>query len=142
MKSAIRWGRVLVAAALSELAVIAVLMAVTGVYALASHKSTAAGLQEFGQRAGYYVAPAASGLAVFLGALWVTRGLTAKFLLNGTLVGVAATILTVGMIVSARPEDRFMYIVSFAIRIAAGYLAGLTAQLRFQRTAAPTGSLS
>jgi len=142
MKAGIRWGRVILAALVSELAVIAVLLTLTGIYALLSHKSTAAELQEFGQRAGYYVAPVASGLAVFLSALWATRKLAANIVLNATLVGVVAVILTAGMIFGARPEDRLMYIVSFAIRIAAGYLAGLTAQARFQRTAAQAGSAS
>ena len=139
MKTGIRWGRVILAAIVSELAVITVLVALTGVYALIARKSSVVDLQDFGQRAGYYVAPLASGLAVFLSALWVTRGLAAKFTLNGTLVGVVAVILTVGMVVSARPEDRLMYVVSFAIRIAAGYLGGLTAQARFHRAAAQAG---
>jgi hypothetical protein len=142
MKSGIRWGRVILAALLSELAVIAVLLTLTGFYALLSHKSTAAELQQFGQRAEYYVAPVASGLAVFLSALWATRRLAANIVLNATLVGVVAVILTVGMVFGARPEDRLMYIVSFAIRIAAGYLAGLTAQARFHRTAEQAGSAS
>jgi len=142
MKSGIRWGRVIAAALFSELAVMAVLLTLTGVYALLSRKSTAAELQQFGQRAGYYAAPAASGLAVFLGALWATRRLAANIVLNGTLVGVVAVILTAGMLFGARPEDRLMYIVSFVVRIAAGYIAGLTAQARFNRTAEHAGAAS
>jgi hypothetical protein len=66
-----------------------------------------------GQLAGYYVAPAAAGLATFVGALWVARKLTSAFLANGTLVGAAAVVLTGGPILVAKPEDRFMYGVSF-----------------------------
>jgi hypothetical protein len=135
MKSRIRWGRVIVAALFSELAVIAVLMAFTGVYILMTHK-TGADLQQFGAQVGYYLAPPASGLATFLSALWATRRLGENIVLTGTLVGVAAVLLTAGFLFGAKPEDRLMYIVSFAIRIAAGYLGGLTAQARFHRTRA------
>jgi hypothetical protein len=126
---------VIAAAVLSEFAAITVLMAVTLVYFfLFSHNRSMAEFQQLGARAGYYVAPAASGLATFVTALWAIRRLTAHFVLNGTLVGVAAVILTVGFLFGARREDRFMYIVSFVLRIVAGYLAGVTAQARYHRS--------
>ena len=128
--SRIRWGRVIIAALLSELGVIAVLMAITGVYILVAHKSTMADIEQFGERAGYYVAPLISGLATFLGAQWATRKLAANFVLNGTLVGIVAVVLTAGMLAGAKPEDRLMYVVSFILRIAGGYLGGLASQTR------------
>ena len=142
MKPEIRWGRVLIAALLSELAVVVALMTLTGIYILFSHKGSVSDLQQFGQRAGYYVAPPAAGIAVFVSALWATRGLAANFILNAMLVGIVAVVLTAGMVIGARPEDRIMYIVSFVIRIIAGYLAGLAAQSRFNRTASQAGSPS
>ena len=134
-KSGIRWGRVLAAALLSEVAVIAILLAVTTVHRLLSPGLTAAESLEFGARAGYYVAPAASGLATFLSVLWLARKLTSGFVPNGTLVGVAAVVLTAGFIFGARPEDRLMYIVSFVLRIVAGYLGGVVAQRMFANPA-------
>jgi dolichyl-phosphate-mannose--protein O-mannosyl transferase len=135
MKSRIRWGRVIAAAVLSEFGAISVLMVVTLVcFFLFARNRTVAEFQQLGVRTGYYVAPLASGLATFLSALWVTRRLTTHFVLNGTLVGIAAVILTMGFLFSARPEDRFMYVVSFILRIVAGYLAGLMAKARFSRS--------
>ena len=135
MKSRIRWGRVIAAAVLSEFGAISVLMAVTLVYFfLFAHDRSLSEFEQLGQRAGYCVAPIAAGLATFLSALWATRRLAAHFVLNGAMVGVAAVVLTAGFLFNARPEDRFMYLASFVLRIAGGYLAGLTAQARFHRT--------
>jgi hypothetical protein len=141
MKSRIRWGRVIAAAVLSELGVITVLMAVTITYTfLISPGHGFADYQRFGERAGYYVAPVAGGITTFLSVLWLARRLTSHFILNGTLVGVAATVLTAGFLFGAKPEDRLMYLVSFAIRIVAGYLGGLAAQALFHRRRAVVAS--
>jgi hypothetical protein len=125
----IRWKRVVIAAVLSELAVIATISIVMAVYALliAPGRSSAE-YGEFGQNAGYYIAAPAATLAVFLMAYGAVRKLESGFVVNGLLVGVIATILTAGMIVGARPGDRWVYIASFILRIAAGYAAGVWAQ--------------
>jgi hypothetical protein len=127
--SRIRWGRVVLAAVLSEVLVVAVLIVVTTAYRFViAPGRTAVEYAAFGDLAGYYVAPAAAGLASFLGALWVGRKLTSAFVANGTLVGIVAVVLTSGFLFVARPEDRLMYGVSFALRILGGYLGGAVAQ--------------
>ena len=137
MKSQIRWGRAIAAALFSELGVIAVLIAVSTVYAFLIAPGRSAGeYQAFGALAGYYVAPAASGLAVFLSVLWLSRRLRAHFVVNGTVTGVAAAMLASGFLFTAKPGDRPIYFVSFALRIAGGYLGGVVAQtLRRRRFA-------
>jgi len=95
----------------------------------------------FGDLAGSYVAPAAAGLATFLGALWVGRKLTSAFLANGTLVGAPAVVLTGGLIFAAKPEDRFMYGVSFVLRILGGYIGGAVAQRMSSRRTASLSTL-
>jgi Mn2+/Fe2+ NRAMP family transporter len=88
MGSRIRWGRVAVAAILSEVLVVAVVIVTTSAYRfLIAPGRTVADYAAFGELAAYYVAPAAAGLGTFFGALWVGRKLTAGFLANGTLVG-------------------------------------------------------
>jgi len=72
----------------------------------------------------------------FLGALWVSRRLTSAFVVNGAMVGVTAVVLTLGFVFMAKPEDRLMYVVSFALRILGGCLGGLTAQRSSARYAA------
>ena len=81
-----------------------------------------------GELAGYYVAPPASAVATFVMALWVARKLESRFVLHGVLVGLVGVVLTGGFIVMAKSEDRLMYVVSFVLRIAGGYLGGLVAQ--------------
>jgi hypothetical protein len=127
--SRIRWGRVLVAAVLSEVAVVAILIVTITAYRfLVAPGRAAAEYDAFGELAGYYVAPVAAGMATFVGALWVGRKLTSAFVANGALVGAAAVVLTGGLIFVAKPEDRLMYGVSFVLRILGGCFGGAVAQ--------------
>lgn len=126
--SRVRWGRVLVAALMSEVAVLVVLGLIIAAYRfLISPGRSDADYQAFGNLTGYYLAPPAAGMAVFFGALWATRKLSTGFIANGTLVGVSAVILTAGFLFAARPEDRLMYVVSFMLRIVGGWLGGWVA---------------
>lgn len=125
----IRWGRVTLAALLSEVMVVAVLSAIIVSYRyLIAPGRTVADYRAFTDRASYYVAPVTAGLATFLAALWASRGLTMEFVANGTLVGTVAVVLTLGFFFAAKPEDRLMYGVSFLLRIIGGYLGGVVAQ--------------
>jgi hypothetical protein len=119
----------LAAALMSEVAVMAVIgLAIAAYRSLIAPGRSDADYQALGNLVGYYVAPPAAGIAVFLSALWATRRLTTAFIANGTLVGVSAVILTSGFLFAARPEDRLMYVVSFALRIAGGWLGGWVPQ--------------
>ena len=128
----IHWGRVILGAVFSEIVVIAILgvIIVTHRYFIAPGRS-AADYEAFAHRAGYNVAPAAAALAVFFSALWATRNLTSSFVANGTLVGIIAVVLTLGFLFSAKPGERFMYGVSFGLRIIGGYLGGVVAHQIF-----------
>ena len=64
----------------------------------------------------------------FLMVLWVGRRLETGYVANGVTVGVVGVILTSGFFFAARPEDRAMYGLAFALRIVAGYLGGLAAR--------------
>jgi hypothetical protein len=75
----------------------------------------------------------AAGLATFLSVLWVARKLTSDFVANGTLVGIIEVVLTIGFLFGAKPEYRLKYIVSFVLRIVAGYVGRLAAQAIFTR---------
>lgn len=126
---AIRWGRIVIAALSSEVAVIAVLGVIIICYRfMIAPGRNAQDYDAFAHRAGYYVAPTAAGFAVFFSALWATRHLTASFVANGTLVGIIAVVFTLGFLFSARPGERLMYGVSFALRVAGGFLGGVVAE--------------
>jgi len=116
MKTRIRWGRVVLAAVAAEAAVILLIVAINTIR------------PEFGEWAGYHIAPPASGVATFLMVLWVARKLETGFVLHGILVGLAGVALTGGFIFAAKPEDRLMYGVSFVLRIIGGYLGGVVAR--------------
>jgi asparagine N-glycosylation enzyme membrane subunit Stt3 len=123
-----------VAGVLSEAAVITILVAATAVYSfMLPPGETELAAQDIGEIVGYYVAPPAGALATFLLVLWVARKLESKFILNGVAVGVVSVLLTVGFLAGARAEDRQMYFVAFALRIAAGYFGGLVAQRKRSR---------
>jgi len=132
-KSGIRWGRVFAAAVLSEAAVIATLVAASAVYSFTVPPGTKLAARDIGELVGYYVAPPAGALATFVVVLWVARKLESKFMINGIAVGVVSVLLTVGFLPGAKPKDRPMYLVAFALRIVAGYLGGWVAQQRRSR---------
>jgi hypothetical protein len=130
------------AAVLSEVAVIAILNLTTTAYRfVVAPGRAAAEYDAFSELAAYYVAPAAAGLATFVGALWVGRKLTSAFVANGVLVGVAAVVLTGGLIFAAKPEDRVMYGVSFVLRILGGYIGGVVAHKMSNRRPASVSAL-
>src|SRR6266536_6182413 len=83
-KSGIRWGRVLVAAILSELAVIAILVVASVVYSFTVHpERSKLAAQDIGELVGYYVAPPAGALATFVLVLLVARKLESNFIKIG-----------------------------------------------------------
>jgi putative membrane protein (TIGR04086 family) len=83
---------------------------------------------EFEQRASYYAAAPTVAISTFVCAWYAIRRLKSGFVLNGLLIGTVATVLTLGFMVTARPEDRLMYLVSYVARIVAGYAAGVVAR--------------
>jgi len=122
------------AAFLAEIAVILMIGAVIVAHNLwIAPGQTQAESRAFGEVAGYYVGPAGGGLMTFLFVLWASRKLNARFVLHGLLIGIAGVVLTAGFIIVAKPEHRFMYVVSYLLRlrIGAGYAGGLAARARF-----------
>src|SRR4030095_5488290 len=129
-RAGIRWKRVGLGGFLSEIGVIAVISAIIAIHLLVAPGQTDAQLDEFASLAGYYAAAPAAAVLTFLSAFCAVRKLENHFIANGALVGTVATLLTLGFIFGAKPEHRLMYIISFAIRIAAGSSAGFIVQKR------------
>ena len=123
--SPIRWGRVIAAAVLSEVAITASILAVVGAhrYLIAPGQSQAA-YDAFADRAAYITAPIAAGVFALLFAIWVGRRVTSAFVLNGMLVGAIGVFLSVGFFFSASSDDRPMYVISFVLRLIGGYAGG------------------
>ena len=124
----IRWRRGILAGFLSEVAVISALSLVIGTlrFIVAPGLSSSA-YGAFAEKASYFLAIPVAALSTFLVAFRAVRRLESAFVSNGVFVGVVGTLLTVGFLLTAAPEDRGMYIASFVARITAGYFAGLVA---------------
>ena len=114
----IHWGRVLLGGLLAEVALILAIVPL--------------GLR-LGDNFLHYTAPPGSFVMCFLGAFWVCRRIESHFILHGTLVGVVAALIYVGL-TRAQPEP-FAYIVAHALKLVGGACGGLVAQRR--RSAAP-----
>lgn len=76
----------------------------------------------------YYTAPPGSFLFCFLAALWVCRRTESHFILQGTLVGVVAALIYVGL-TRAQPEP-LAYILAHVLKLAGGACGGFVAQRR------------
>jgi hypothetical protein len=127
-KSGIRWKRVLLAGVLAEIGVIAIISAIIAAHSITTPGLTGAETADFASLAGYYVAAPAAALMTFIFALWAARALESQIVVNGVLVGLTAVLLSAPMMLAAKPEDRPMYIVSFALRLLAGYCGAILAQ--------------
>ena len=130
-QSGIRWLKVIGAGLLAEIATIIVIVLVVAIYNFTiGSGQTETQKQAFAAQAGFYIAPIASILLTFLLAFWVGRKVESKIVLHGTLVGVVATLLSVGFIFAAQPEARLMYIASYILKLLSGYAGGVFAQRR------------
>lgn len=117
----IQWVRILIGGFLAEASVFAV---VIPVFLL------------FGQHALPYAALPASLVTCFWFALWVGRRVDSRLVLHGTLVGVVATLLYVGLNLG-RPEPP-AYLVAHVLKILGGAAGGFFAERRRKAISAAT----
>ena len=117
-RTGIHWGRIVLGGLLAEVALIVAIV-------------------PLGMRLGdtflHYTAPPGSFVTCLLGALWVGRRIESRFILHGTLVGVVAALIYVGL-TRAQPEP-FAYILAHALKLVGGACGGSIAQRR--RSASP-----
>lgn len=124
----IRWPLAIGAGVLSELAVIVLLSVIILTYRfLVAPGQESAVYERFGHRTGHFVAPLAAGLATMVFTVWAGGRLNTAFVLNGLAIGVVGVICAAGFIFVAPAEERFMYIVSYVLRIVGGVGGGVIA---------------
>jgi hypothetical protein len=104
----LQWGRVLLAAFLMEL----VLFAIAAPLFLRGVGWVLA-----------YVIPPASLVATFAITVWLGRKFTSRFVLHGVLIGVAGTLMYVGL-TRAQPEP-WPYLVAHALKVIGGAAGGM-----------------
>jgi hypothetical protein len=129
LNTRISWGRIVIAAVASEIAVMALLTVVMlGYRFVIASGHPAFDYTAFNDAAGFWVAPLAAGPAVLFGALWACRASSGRLVLTGTLVGLTAVLLTGAFVFFAKPDDRLMYGVSYVLRVIGGWAGGILAQ--------------
>ena len=121
------WWRILIGGVASEVRVIVALLTSIAIYKARTPGLSREQTQTLGERLGYYVAPPAGFVTTGLAALLAVRGGEANVVAHGMLVGVVSVAITSPFFFGAKPEHRAMYGVAFALRLAAGYLAGALA---------------
>jgi putative membrane protein (TIGR04086 family) len=107
----IHWGRIMAGGLLAEVALILAIVPL--------------GLR-LGENFLHYTAPPGSFVTCLLGALWVGRRIESRFVLHGTLVGVVAALIYVGL-TRAQPEP-LAYIVAHALKLIGGACGGFVAR--------------
>ena len=117
----IRWGRVLAAGFLSELAVFAVFIPATVL---------------FGQVPGQYTAVAGSLVMPFLFGLWTARKAEAYFVLQGVMVGAVGIVIYLGL-TRGQPEP-LLYIFAHGLKLLGGAAGGYLARAQKQRVVLST----
>ena len=111
--SQIHWGRAVVGGLLAELAVFAIVFPVR--YLL-------------GQQAFLASILIASGVMPFLLALWVGRGVEARFVLHGALVGIVAALFYLGL-AWHQPQPP-LYKIAHGLKVVGGIGGGIVAARR------------
>lgn len=83
--------------------------------------------QAYAEKHGQWVGPLAGVVLSFLGALWVSRGLTSGHLLHGTLFGAIYAVIDAALIVAAQAPFAWLFVASDAGKLLAGIAGGLVA---------------
>jgi putative membrane protein (TIGR04086 family) len=112
-RTGIHWGRIVLGGLLAEGALIIAIVPLG---------------MRLGDKFLHYTAPPGSFITCLLGALWVGRRIDSRFILHGTLVGVVAALIYIGL-TRAQPEP-FAYILAHALKLVGGACGGFIAQRR------------
>lgn len=111
--SKLHWGRIIAAGLLAEIALILAIVPL--------------GLR-LGDTFLRYSAPPGSFVTCFLAALWLGRRITSRFVLQGILVGVVATLFYLTL-TRFKPEP-LAYVIAHILKLAGGATGGAVAERR------------
>jgi len=110
IRSNLRWGRIVIAGVLAEVALILAIVPL--------------GLR-LGEAFLRYTAPPGSFVVCFLGALWVGQRIESRFVLHGLLVGVVAALFYIAL-TRFRPEP-LAYVIAHVLKLIGGAVGGYVA---------------
>ena len=97
--------------------------------------------QAYAEKHGQWVGPLAGVALSFVGALWVSRGLTSGHLLHGTLFGAIYALIDAALIVAAQAPFMWLFVASDGGKLLAGIAGGLVAARVTRKNPTASGRL-
>jgi hypothetical protein len=122
----IRWIRLILGAIAAEILAILVLIAVVAIFGPRDQAQA----QAYAEKMGQWVGPLAGVVLSFLGAIWVSRGLTSGHLLHGFLFGLIYALVDVALLVAMQAPFMWLFVASDGGKLLAGIVGGLVAARR------------
>ena len=119
----IRWIKLVAGPIAAEVTAILILICLVAIFG----PNDAVRAQAYAEKLGAWVGPLAGVVLSFVGALWVSRGLTSGHLLHGFLFGCLYALLDAALIVAAQAPFAWLFVASDAGKLLAGIAGGLVA---------------
>jgi hypothetical protein len=123
----IRWVHIVVAAVVAEVAAVALLILLVAVFGPSDSEEAA---EHYAEQLGRWVGPLGGAALCFLGGYWVARSARTRRPMHGLLVGVAAALIDIAMLLAFRVSFQWLFVASNVGRVLAGWLGGWAATLR------------
>ena len=121
-----RWGRIIAAAVLAEIAAIAAVVIAVALFG----PDTQEGAEAYAAQIARWLGPVAGACATFVGAIIVARSTGERALAHGIAVGCGIALIDVILLVGGGASFEWLFVASDAGRIAAGTLGGWIVQKR------------
>ena len=118
-----RWIRLILGPIAAEVTAILILVLIVAIFGPRDQAQA----QAYAEKHGQWVGPVAGVVLSFLGALWVSRGLTGGHLLHGTLFGAIYASIDAALIVAAHAPFMWLFVASDGGKFFAGIAGGLVA---------------
>lgn len=128
----IRWIRLVLGPIAAEVLAILILICLVAIFGPRDQAQA----QAYAEKLGAWVGPLAGVVLSFLGALWVSRGLTTGHLLHGFLFGLIYATLDAAIIIAAQAPFAWLFVASDAGKLLAGIAGGLVAAAKSKNLAA------
>lgn len=120
----IRLGRIVLAALLTEVLTIVVLVVIVALFG--PHDPAAA--KAYAERLGYWVGPISGFVLCLLAGYWVARGARGAGVLNGLVLGCVVAGIDVGLLVLGGAKFELIFAISNVGRVLAGVTGGWLAE--------------
>jgi hypothetical protein len=115
-----RWGRIIVAAVLAEVAAVAAVVLAVALFG----PDTQEAAEAYAMKIARWLGPVAGACATFAGAIIVAKGAPDRALAHGVAVGCCIALIDAALLVGGGATFEWLFVASDAGRIAAGALGG------------------